>query len=141
MSMIRFMFLFLPSLATYILLDLVWLGLLMRDFYLKHLSVFSRLAGKAFSLHIPTAIATWTLIVLGALFFVLPLISRTNVWYSFMVGACYGFVVYGVYNLTNYAVLPQWPAIVVLVDTAWGIAINGVFGIVLFYLERLSRGI
>ena len=35
-------------------------------------------------------------------------------------GALFGFLVYGVYDFTNFSTLRQWPFVLTLVDTAWG---------------------
>ena len=43
-----------------------------------------------------------------------------------MFGAVLGLVVYGVYDLTNYSTLAQWPAMVTLADLVWGTFACGV---------------
>lgn len=39
-------------------------------------------------------------------------------------GAALGFVAYATYELTNWAVLRDWPALVVPVDIAWGVVLT-----------------
>ena len=41
-------------------------------------------------------------------------------------GAALGFVAYSTYELTNWAVLRDWPAWIVPVDIAWGIVLTAV---------------
>jgi len=36
-------------------------------------------------------------------------------------GALFGLVVYGVYDFTNYSTLRQWPFVLTLADTGWGV--------------------
>ena len=39
-------------------------------------------------------------------------------------GAAMGLLAYGTYELTNLAVIAAWPASLVLVDVAWGVALT-----------------
>jgi uncharacterized membrane protein len=41
-------------------------------------------------------------------------------------GAGMGLFAYGTYELTNWAVLRDWPAVLVPVDIAWGVVLTGV---------------
>ena len=78
---------------------------------------------------------TWALIVIGIMVFVLP--QAGGVWWkSLLFGAFFGFVVYGVYDLTNYAVLKDFPGIMVVVDMAWGATICGVCSLILSKLTK-----
>lgn len=63
------------------------------------------------------AIGVWTLLALGAIFFA----TRTP-QVAAMRGTLLRLIIYGVYELTNYALL-EWPFKVVLVDIAWGTAL------------------
>lgn len=40
-------------------------------------------------------------------------------------GAALGFVAYATYELTNWSVLRDWPAVVVPIDVAWGVILTG----------------
>ena len=50
--------------------------------------------------------------------------------YSLLVG----FVVYGIYNLTNYSILKEWKLSIVIMDTIWGIINCGIAGSILYLL-------
>jgi uncharacterized membrane protein len=47
---------------------------------------------------------------------------------SVVKGAVFGLVVYGVYNLTNRALLANYPWSLVVTDTAWGVFIFSLIG-------------
>ena len=65
-------------------------------------------------------------LIVGYYYFII--LPQKTAAYAFLMGI----FVYGVYETTNWAIFPQWPVWLVLVDTLWG-------GI-LFYLTRvLSR--
>jgi uncharacterized membrane protein len=44
--------------------------------------------------------------------------------------------VYGVYDLTNRAILQHWPLLLTLVDIAWGCSLCGLGGLVLWAALR-----
>ena len=41
-----------------------------------------------------------------------------------------GLFAYGTYELTNWAVIQDWPAGLVVVDMLWGVVLTGVIGLV-----------
>jgi uncharacterized membrane protein len=49
---------------------------------------------------------------------------------TFLQGALLGMVAYGTYDLTNQATLRDWPAVVTVVDIAWGTLLTGVASVV-----------
>jgi uncharacterized membrane protein len=52
----------------------------------------------------------------------------------------YALVVYGVYDLTNLAVLDQWTLRVTLADMAWGATLCGIVSaLMLFVMNWLAR--
>ena len=51
-------------------------------------------------------------------------------------GALFGLVVYGVYDLTNYSTLAQWPAIVTVADIVWGTVACALVATVTFYASN-----
>ena len=44
-------------------------------------------------------------------------------------GAALGLVAYGTYELTNWAVLRDWPALLVPIDIGWGVVLTAVAGL------------
>lgn len=103
---------------VFMMLDGVWLGVLMKNFYRDQLAPIARLADGGMAPNWPSAIAVWALLGLGIAVFVIPRAPTLSVAAGY--GALLGFVIYGVYDLTNYSTLRQWPFVVVLVDVAWG---------------------
>ena len=86
------------------------------------------------NIQIIPSIFVWLLLVIGISIFV----NRFSVSYkeSFFYGAVFGLIVYGVYNLTNYATLVNWPIQLVLRDTIWGVLVMGSMAVLMHYIDR-----
>ncbi len=115
--------LFIISFVAYVALDCLWICYLMKDLYKDKLSPFSDMSEfNIFDPRYLAALAVWALIVKGIILFVLPR-SHGSYLYALVKGAMYGLIVYGAYELTNFAVLPNWPKELVGYDIAWGMAL------------------
>jgi uncharacterized membrane protein len=116
--------LFLIVLPAFLLLDFIWLGVLMKNYYSAELGDLARRSGESLSPRWGAAILVYVLIPAGLVAFVRPAmgadasILRAAVW-----GAAYGLVAYGVYDLTNLAVLEKWTVRMTVIDMAWGATI------------------
>ncbi|MFH2020419.1 MAG: DUF2177 family protein [archaeon] len=111
-----------------LVIDLVYLSFLMKGFYDAQLIPFER------TIRIIPALLVWILIPLGVIIFVLPRSKELKKTVFF--GAVYGFIVYGVYDLTNYAILEQWPIVMTIADIIWGTALCSIVSFVGYYLLR-----
>lgn len=104
------------SLASFLILDFIWLGIVARGFYRGQL-------GHLLSPDVrwAPAFVFYAIFVAAVLVFAtLPALSDGSFARAAMLGGFFGFVAYATYDLTNLATLKDWPDIVVLVDMAWG---------------------
>lgn len=124
------------GLIAYLGIDFIWLGFLMRNFYIRELGNKLKMVNGNLVLHWPSAIAAWFLLVLGIYVFVLPRVMLASIIQAFLYGALYGIIVYGAYNLTNYATLAGWTLNVVIADIMWGAVINGIVTSILWYFKK-----
>ena len=104
--------------VAFMVLDGIWLGLLMKNFYRDQMAPIARLADGGFAPNWPAAFVVYILLGAGIALFVIPQASTVSSAASY--GALLGLVVYGVYDFTNYSTLRQWPFVLTLADTAWG---------------------
>jgi uncharacterized membrane protein len=103
------------ALATIVVLDGLWLGVIARDFYYARLG--SLLLERPNWL---PAAAFYLIHAIGIVVFVLPAVSS---WPgALLFGALFGVCVYAAYDFTNLATVRGWPLAVSLVDLAWGAA-------------------
>ena len=104
--------------VAFMVLDGIWLGLLMKNFYRDQLAPIARLAGERLAPNWPAAFVVYALLGTGIALLVIPRASTVSLAAAY--GALFGFVVYGVYDFTNYSTLRQWPFVLTLADVAWG---------------------
>ncbi len=104
---------------TMLVLDLTWLGVIARGFYdaslggLKRPDAYLPAAGLFYVFYV-AAIVVYA--VLGA----------KTVGEAAKRGAAMGLLAYGTYELTNWAVIKDWPPMLVPVDLAWGVIVTAV---------------
>lgn len=113
--------LYILVLVVFLAIDLTWLGLLMAKFYKAELGSLARRSGEAMAPVWWAAFLVYVLIPLGVIVFVLPRVSPDNSSAAALGwGFLFGFILYGVYDLTNYSLIDRWPWRMTLVDMAWG---------------------
>ena len=114
------------SFITIIVLDYVWLGLIMNKFYVENLGTIARIQeGKIQPVYWAAAIV-YVLLAVGIVYFVLPKVGPgTSFLNVFLAGALMGLIIYGVYDMTNYATLKDFPVNLAFADMAWGATVTG----------------
>lgn len=133
--------LFLIVLPAFLIADLLWLGVVMKDFYSHELGALARREGLGLSPRWSAAILVYLLIPAGIVIFVRPILGETaTLWQAFGWGAIFGLVLYGVYDLTNLAVLEKWTLRVTVADIAWGCVLCGTTGVLLRVLDGWLAG-
>jgi len=124
--MIYYLKLYLVTFSAFIVIDMVWLGLVARTFYQKHLGFI-----MAPSPNWIAAIIFYLLFIAGLLFFVvLPGLKDDSLKTSLLRAAMFGLITYGTYDLTNLATVKDWPVLVTVVDMIWGMVLSVAVGLV-----------
>ena len=119
--------------ATMLVLDLAWLGLVARGLYdaalgpLRRPEVLWPAALLFYAFYVAVTVAWAVLRADGP-----PGAARR--------GAGLGLVAYATYELTNWAVLRDWPAWIVPVDVAWGVALTAVAALAGKAAQRSAEG-
>lgn len=101
-----------------LVLDLLFLGVIAKPFYDAALGALRRQP-----VYWPAAIAFYVMYV-GAIG-LYAVVRAESARAAFGRGAALGLVAYATYELTNWAVLAGWPAVLVPVDIAWGVVLTG----------------
>lgn len=117
-------------------LDFLWLGVLASGLYKRELGSFLRLSGDALTPITWAALLVYLAIPLGVVLFALPRVSSDNLVGSALLwGALYGFVLYAVYDMTNYSLIKDWPLKLSLIDICWGTVLNASATLAAAYLD------
>ena len=123
---------YLITLITFLIIDGVWLYIMNSRFYAPKLG---DIIGPDVML-LP-AFIFYLLIALGAVIFIIvPSKDWWSGWMLFWRGGLLGVVAYGTYDLTNQALVANWPTIVTIVDMSWSFVL---MGSVCFIVGDISR--
>jgi uncharacterized membrane protein len=119
------------SAVVFLGLDLLWLGVLARGFYVRQMGDLLReppnlgIAGLFYLVYVGGVL----------LFAVVPAQSWRH---ALLLGIALGVVAYGTYDLTNLATLRRWPPALAAVDLAWGSALTGLAALAGYLAARAS---
>ena len=128
--MARYISVYLIALVIFLVIDLVWLGFVARDFYRSRMG--SLMLDKP---NWGVALGFYAVYVIGLIYFaVAPAMAAQSPSLALINGALFGFFAYLTYEATNMAVLKGWSYDLVAVDTLWGTVLSGVTAWATFYL-------
>lgn len=85
--------------------------------------------------NLPVA-AGFYLVYLVGLLILVTLPANGDVWKALWMGALFGFVAYGTYDLTNLSTLRGFTPTLVAIDMAWGTVLTGVSAAVGVWVSR-----
>jgi len=127
-----FLYLYLISVPLFFLIDMLWLGVVAKEFCR------SRLGHLMGDINWLAAITFYLIFLVGlTIFATLPAASQSSVATAVLYGALFGFFTYATYDLTNLATLRDWPLSVVVVDIVWGTVLGASVAGATVYLYQL----
>lgn len=104
------------ALPVVFVIDMIWLGLVAKDFYKSQIGFIMKS-----NFNWTAAILFYLLFVVGLVVFVIaPALGKGSWSQALLLGALFGFIAYATYDLTNLAALKDWPLTVTIVDMIWG---------------------
>lgn len=123
------------ALPTFFAIDLVWLGLIAKNFYRQQIGALMRP-----DVNWAAAIIFYLIFIAGLVVFVIAPAMEKGSWVqALLYGALFGLVCYATYDLTNLAVTKDWPLIVTIVDLIWGAVLAmAVAGITYFIAHKIG---
>ena len=111
---------FIAVLLTYLIMDGIWLGLVSKAEYQESIGGLMR-----------EKVIMWPWVVFyiiysAALAFIIikPNVGLDNFSTVAISGILFGAAAYGAYNLTNYAILKDWPLGITIKDWTWGVFVT-----------------
>lgn len=120
--MLKYFSVYLVFLITLVAIDLVWLLGIARNLYQQQMGELMATEPKLIA-----GLAFYVLYALGVCIFVIvPALSKQSWIYAVQYGALFGFFCYMTYDLTNLAVIRNFPTGLAFIDIAWGSAVTAV---------------
>ncbi|HRA44918.1 MAG TPA: DUF2177 family protein [Phycicoccus sp.] len=114
------------------LLDFLWLGTIGRPLYQERMGEW--LAPKP---NMTAALLFYAIYIVGVSYFVIvPALEAGSLGKAAFSGFLFGLVAYATWDLTNLAVLKDFPSSIVPIDMAWGAIATMVTSIVTFVIVR-----
>jgi uncharacterized membrane protein len=129
--------LYAATLAVFLAMDVIWIGLVARGLYERELDFLMKDDPNW-----TAALLFYLLFVFGILVYVVvPGRGHGSPSRVLLAGAGFGLITYATYGLPNLAVIEAWPAVLTIIDLVWGALAGALTGLAGFLSDRrLSPG-
>ena len=125
-----FIKLYLIALPVFFAIDMVWLGLMAKNFYAKQIGFLMTPNTNWLA-----AIIFYLLFIVGLVLFVITPAIEKGLWINaLLLGALFGLITYATYDLTNLATLKDWPILVTIVDLIWGTVLAALVSVITYFI-------
>jgi len=132
MNITRIIISYLLTFIVFLMIDMLWLGVIAKNIYQKYLGNF-----LTDNVNWAAAFIFYLIFVVGiSIFAVYPAINRGSVYHAILMGALFGFFTYATYDLTNLATLKDWPLTIVIIDIIWGSVLSAIVSLSGFYIVK-----
>ena len=133
--MLKYFGIYLSFLVCLLTVDLVWLLGIAKNLYRDEMGDLMASEPKLFA-----ALAFYLIYALGVcIFVIIPALSKQSFADALIYGALFGLFCYMTYDLTNLAVIRNFPTRLALIDIAWGSFVTALgSGITYWVGNRLS---
>jgi len=120
LNIFQFTKLYFLTLPVYLLVDGLWLTVIAKNFYAKHLGYLMSSKPNWFAAGI-----FYLGYVVGVLIFaVSPALRDSSLGKALVLGALFGLFCYATYDLTNLATIRDWPWFIAVIDIVWGALVS-----------------
>lgn len=132
MDMKSIIFSYLLTFLVFLMVDMLWLGVIAKNIYQKYLGSF-----LSDSVNWTAAFIFYFIYVVGiSIFAIYPAVNKGSVYSAILMGALFGFFTYATYDLTNLATLKDWPLPIVIIDITWGSVLGAIVSFSGFYIVK-----
>lgn len=135
MSPAKIFALYALTFAAFLLIDLLWLGVIAKGIYAKYLGYIMTDNVRWLS-----AFVFYALFVGGLIYFSGVLNTELTFTTILKNGLLFGFFTYMTYELTNHAVIRDWPNEIVFIDIAWGVVLGGITTTAAYFINGFLKG-
>ena len=123
---------FFIALLFFFIIDVFWI-------YFVATPMYKQEVGALMELKVPPALIFYVIFLLGLIFFVITPNQNNTLINVFLIGAFFGLVTYGTYDLTVYASMNIFSLKLVIADILWGMFLSGsVAALTVFTINKLN---
>ena len=123
---------FFIALLFFFIIDVFWI-------YFVATPMYKQEVGVLMELKVPPALIFYVIFLLGLIFFVINPNQNNTLINVFLIGAFFGLVTYGTYDLTVYASMNIFSLKLVIADILWGMLLSGsVAALTVFTINKLN---
>ena len=119
--MLQYLGIYLAVFLTMFVIDALWLGVIAKTMYADAMG--SLLSPNP---NLWSAAAFYLLFPVGLVIFAVLPQADSPALKAALMGALFGFFAYSTYDLTNLAVVKDWPLGLTFIDMAWGTMVSGI---------------
>ena len=121
--------------SSLVLLDFVWINFLAKKLYFKELKNHVEIKKGKMKIRKLTALLVYVVLSIGIVIFA----PNTNfMLVNLISGLLFGFVIYGVYDLTNYSIMKDYSLKLAIVDITWGTLLCGIVSLIISSIHLLN---
>ena len=125
-AMVKYLPAYITAIIFMFIVDLIWLSQIAQPLYQDGIGHLMAATPK-----LAFAAIFYLVFVLGLMWFaVRPNAQIKSLKPTFIAGALFGFFVYASYDLTNLALLKDWPLKLSIIDMTWGTLLSGTCALV-----------
>ena len=122
---------FFIALLFFFIIDVFWI-------YFVATPMYKQEVGSLMELKVPPALIFYVVFLLGLIFFVINPNQNNTLLNVFLIGAFFGLVTYGTYDLTVYASMNIFSLKLVIADILWGMFLSGaVAALTVFTINKI----
>jgi uncharacterized membrane protein len=122
--------LYIIALPVFFVIDMIWLGLIAKNFYRTQIGGLMKT-----DVNWIAAIIFYLIFIAGLVVFVItPAIEKGSWTHALIFGILFGFVCYATYDLTNLAIAKDWPLLITIVDLIWGATLSASVSVITYFI-------
>jgi uncharacterized membrane protein len=130
--MLFYLKLYVMTVPVFLLVDMIWLGVIAKEFYRKHLGFL-----MSPQVNWLAALGFYLLFVVGLIVFAVnPALEKASWVRAGVLGALFGMMTYATYDMTNLATIKGWPVVVTVTDILWGMVLCSIVSVSSFWFAR-----
>jgi len=128
--LLKYFAIYCSFLITMLVIDLVWLLAIAKSLYRDEMGDLMATEPKLIA-----GLAFYLLYALGAIIFVvIPALSKQSLIYALQYGALFGLFCYMTYDLTNLAVIRDFPTRLAFIDIVWGSFVTAIVSSIAYWV-------